>query len=76
MNERTAEITLQVTGMSCLSCVAHVEGALGDLEGVERADADLRRGTVRIGYAPGRVSTADMVQALGVLGYPSREAAG
>ena len=32
----TAELTLEVSGMTCASCVAHVEGALTELDGVSR----------------------------------------
>jgi copper chaperone len=74
MSEQVADLTLKVEGMSCISCVAHVEGALLDLDGVLAADANLRHGTVRVGYTPERISTAQMQQALQVLGYPSQVA--
>ena len=42
------EITLDVRGMSCASCVAHVEGALTELDGVTGAVVNLGLGTARV----------------------------
>ena len=39
------EKTLQVEGMMCKHCVAHVKEALEALEGVEAAEVDLDAGT-------------------------------
>ena len=43
-----SEVTLQVTGMTCASCMAHVEGALIDLPGVTAATVSLGLGTARV----------------------------
>src|SRR3970040_1163201 len=45
----TAELTLDVRGMTCASCVAHVEGALKEVEGVTTATVNLGLGTARVG---------------------------
>lgn len=37
----TKQITLPIVGMTCASCVAHVEGALNNLSGVEKAIVNL-----------------------------------
>src|SRR3990172_4556181 len=56
----TAELTLDVRGMTCASCVAHVEEALKELEGVTHAGVNLGLGTARVNYIPGLVSVSQM----------------
>jgi len=73
------EVTLEISGMTCASCVAHVEAALMGLEGVLRATVSLGLGIARVEYIPGLVSPARMVQAVEAVGYAARvrsEAAG
>ena len=53
---QTAELTLDVRGMTCASCVAHVEGALKELTGVQEAVVNLGLGTARVTYIPGVVT--------------------
>jgi Cu+-exporting ATPase len=48
------EINLQVSGMTCSSCVAHVEGALKDLSGVIEATVNLGLAKARVQYVPAR----------------------
>jgi Cu+-exporting ATPase len=49
----TTELTLQVSGMTCAACVAHVEKALRELDGVDGAVVNLGLGTARVTYVPG-----------------------
>src|SRR5512141_1636675 len=58
-----AELTLHVRGMTCASCVGHVEGALKDLPGVENAVVKLGPGTVRVRFVSGAVALSDMIRA-------------
>ncbi len=51
-----SELTLDVRGMTCASCVAHVEGALKELDGVTSAIVNLGLGTAKVVYIPGVVS--------------------
>jgi P-type Cu+ transporter len=67
------EITLEVDGMTCASCVAHVEGAVGDLEGIRNVVVNLGLGTARIKYIPGVVSAIQMKQAIRAVGYQASE---
>lgn len=69
----TAELTLQVKGMTCASCVSHVEGALQELEGVTGAVVHLGLGTARVTYIPGVVTTGAMKQAVQTVGYEAQE---
>lgn len=67
-----AEVTLEVSGMTCASCVAHVERALTDLEGVLRAVVNLGLGLARVTYVPGLVTPSQMVRAIQAVGYEAR----
>ena len=68
-----AELTLDVSGMTCASCVAHVEGALKELHGVQDAVVNLGLNTARVTYIPGVVSTSGMKRAVREVGYEAQE---
>lgn len=68
-----AEITLDIRGMTCASCVAHVEGALKELQGVQNAIVNLGLNTARVTYIPGLVSTTAMKRAVQAVGYEAQE---
>ncbi len=70
-----AELSLDVRGMTCASCVAHVQGALTELEGVNSAVANLSLGTARVTYIPGVVAIGAMKRAVRDAGYEARERA-
>ena len=63
------EKTLNVEGMSCGHCKAAVEGELNRLSGVERANADIEKGTVEVTYDENRVSLVQLKGAIEVAGY-------
>ncbi|MCL4303988.1 MAG: heavy metal translocating P-type ATPase [Anaerolineae bacterium] len=69
----TAELTLQVSGMTCASCVAHVERALTELEGVTGAVVNLGLGTARVTYIPGVVTATVLKRAVREVGYEAQE---
>lgn len=64
-----ASITLQVKGMTCGHCVRAVEGALNELDGVERALVDLNGGTVSVEYQEQTVNLEQMKEAIEEAGY-------
>lgn len=59
---------LDVSGMSCGSCVRHVSGALRALAGVRDVAVELSNGEVRIEHEP-HVSAALLVDAVQDAGY-------
>ncbi|HEX9839590.1 MAG TPA: heavy metal translocating P-type ATPase [Anaerolineales bacterium] len=69
----TAELTFDVSGMTCASCVDHVEGALKELRGVQEAVVNLGLNTARVTYVPGVVSTSSMKRAVREVGYEAQE---
>ncbi|MDC3961575.1 heavy-metal-associated domain-containing protein [Polyangium jinanense] len=66
------ETLLQVDGMSCPSCIRHIDSALRGLGGVEKVDVKLREGTVLVKHDPSSAPTNALVDALGDAGYESR----
>ncbi len=69
----TDEISLDVRGMTCASCVAHVERALSELDGVTGAVVNLGLGTARVTYIPGAVTVGALKQAVRDVGYEASE---
>jgi copper chaperone len=63
------EKTFNVPDMSCGHCKAAVEGELKELPGVERANADIARGTVEVSYDQSTVTTEDLKGAIEEAGY-------
>ena len=63
------ENTFNVPDMSCGHCKAAVEGALNKRSGVERANADIVKGTVEVSYDEGTVTTEDLLGAIEDAGY-------
>ena len=63
------EKTLKVPDMSCGHCKAAVEGELNKLPGVEKANADIEKGTVEVSYDEGAVTTEDLRDAIEEAGY-------
>lgn len=69
----SSELTLDVRGMTCGSCVAHVETALNELPGVVDSTVNLGLGTARVRYIPGVSTTSDMKRAIHDVGYEASE---
>ncbi len=63
------EKTFNVPDMSCGHCKAAVEGGLNELPGVEKANADVAKGTVEISYDEGTLSLEDLKAAIEEAGY-------
>ena len=63
------KITLQISGMTCATCVAHNEQALRDLPGVRNVVVNLATGKASVEYDPERATLADMRKAVSDVGY-------
>lgn len=70
-----ATTILSVDGMTCSSCVRHVESALRRLEGIEKVEVNLEKGKVWVEHDPSRSTSADLVRTLRGSGYESRAGA-
>ena len=69
MTDRDATIELPITGMTCASCVARTERAIGKVHGVEKAAVNLATEKATVTFDPGAVSTGDLVAAVEAAGY-------
>jgi copper chaperone len=67
----TQETILNVDGMTCMSCVRHIEGVVGELEGIRAIDVKLREGTVRVQHDEATASLTRMIEVLDEAGYES-----
>ena len=75
MNKNTSyvqpkyEISMQIGGMSCASCVTGINKAVSALPGVRNVNVNLATETVTIEYSQARNSTNSFVRAIQSLGY-------
>lgn len=66
------ETMLRVDGMSCPSCVRHIDSALRDLGGVDKIDVRLREGTVVVQHDPASAPVDALIEAVRGAGYDVR----
>ena len=71
----TKETVLNVQGMTCASCVRHVNAALSEIDGVRQVSVQLREGRVVVQHDPSAAPVASLVDALREAGYESSDAA-
>ncbi len=65
----TETMSLPIGGMTCASCVSHVERALADVPGVLNAMVNLATERATVTYIPGVASLADFKKAVADSGY-------
>lgn len=65
-------LNLVVKGMSCSHCQRAVEGAVRKLVGVKEAGVDLEQGILTVTYDPGRISLAEIQEAVVDAGYEAK----
>ncbi len=63
------EVNLKVRGMSCASCVAHIEEALSEVAGVRAAHVNFATETASARFESTQVSPEQLVKAVGDAGY-------
>ena len=63
------EVEFNVSGMTCGSCAARVQKALGRQEGVERADVNFATERATVVFDPAAVDLDHLVATVGKLGY-------
>ncbi len=64
-----AQQELAISGMTCASCIARVERALGKVPGVVDASVNLATERATVTYDPGRATMADLIGAVEAAGY-------
>lgn len=68
------QTVLAVKGMTCPSCVRHIDEALKEVSGVSEVEVKLREGKVLVRHDEGSVPVASLVDALKEAGYESSPA--
>jgi Cu+-exporting ATPase len=69
--ESENEADIAVSGMTCASCVAHVEKAARKVAGVSRADVNLARGRAVVHFDGHRTTPEQIAGAITDAGYPA-----
>ncbi len=67
-NKKTS-LTLFIGGMSCASCVSHVEGALKSVPGVSNVVVNLATGKANVEYNPGQTNPGALKKTVEEVGY-------
>ena len=62
-------LQLDIKGMTCASCVAHVEKGIKKLEGIDMAAVNLATEKATVSYDPGRLDGQQIIQAVIDAGY-------
>ncbi|MTD31573.1 copper ion binding protein [Planomicrobium sp. YIM 101495] len=65
----TKQIQLQVSGMSCQSCVKSVTESAMALDGVENVDVSLEGGSVEIAFDESKTDMGSIAEAIEEQGY-------
>jgi len=65
----TEKLSLPIGGMTCASCVSHVERALRGVDGVLSAAVNLATERATVEFVPGLATLADLKQAIADVGY-------
>jgi Cu+-exporting ATPase len=66
------KVTFGVSGMTCASCVSHIEKALKELDGVSSATVNLATEKATVEYIPSKVGMDDFRKAVEGAGYGIR----
>ncbi|WP_438025354.1 heavy-metal-associated domain-containing protein [Sorangium sp. So ce233] len=69
------ETILQVDGMSCPSCIRHIDSALRALDGVAKVEVRLREGAVVVRHDPASAPEEALAEAVREAGYDVRSRA-
>ncbi|MDX1412245.1 MAG: heavy metal-associated domain-containing protein, partial [Nitrospirales bacterium] len=69
ISSATTQSSFPVRGMTCASCVSHVEKALGKVPGVGSAKVNLATETATVHYNPEQASLDSFAKAIQEAGY-------
>lgn len=70
--EPARETTLTIEGMTCGSCVRHVDRALRTLRGVDKVEVKLRDGIAIVQHDASKATVGALIAALREAGYESQ----
>jgi len=67
------KLNLSVKGMTCASCVVHIEGDLKKLPGVKEVGVNLASEQAVVDFDSSKVSQADIISTIAKTGYEAKE---
>lgn len=70
----TAQVALDVEGMTCASCDVTVRQALLNVDGVDAADVSFAPPRAVVSFDPTRATVAELMAATAAAGYPTKPA--
>jgi len=73
--EENKRVVIPVEGMTCASCVAHIEKAVGELDGVAAVSVNLATEKADVTYDPARVRLSGIKRAITDAGYTPMDVA-
>jgi len=65
--------TISVLGMTCNSCVKHIEGKMSDVAGVISIAVSLEGATAAVSYDPRSISVSQIVEGIDDMGFEASE---
>lgn len=68
-----SQTTLKIDGMSCEHCVKTVTKALEGLDGVKKAQVNLKRGLAKVTYDSDKVNVNGLIEVVVEAGYEAKE---
>ena len=74
MNQQTSlsrQVTINVPGMSCGSCVRHIGKALAEYPGLQDVVINLPSRTLQVTFDPAQIAVETIVHAIRRSGYPA-----
>jgi len=66
-------LEIPIKGMTCAGCEAHVNSAIGELDGVVNVNASYKQGNAVVAFDPNKVSQDQIVEAVNKTGYKVAE---
>jgi len=69
LKDQTVTTLLRSRDLSCPSCVAKIEKALGALPGVTRAQVHFNTGRIEVEHEPAKPGTEELIATVARVGY-------
>jgi Cu+-exporting ATPase len=68
-DEQSGTIKLDISGMTCASCVSTIENAISRVEGVKTVSVNLTTEKAQVDFEPSLIQTRDIIKAVQAVGY-------
>ncbi|MFW9924055.1 MAG: heavy-metal-associated domain-containing protein [Candidatus Thorarchaeota archaeon] len=66
---KTEKIQYKVSGMHCNGCAASIGKAVGRIEGIQKVEADFKKGLAVVEYDNKKVTKEKIIETIENLGY-------